>query len=70
MRLCLDEDDVSALHDAPGGRIVDAVAFAVVAVPDQPSFHCYKFELLGARLDVHKGPGADDSRSRRSGRAV
>ena len=37
---------VSALHDAPGGRIVDAVVFDAIAVPDQPSFHCLEFELL------------------------
>ena len=57
------EDDVSALHDALVGRVVDTVALAVGSVPDQqPLFHYLEFELLGVRLDVHKGPGADDSK--------
>ena len=40
--------------------MVDAVALAVVATPEKPSFHCLKLYLFGICLDARKGPNGDN----------
>ena len=63
MRRCLDENDVSSLHDATSLLVLDPVGFALLTTVPYRLFPGRGVELSGA-LDVHKGSGSDDARMR------
>lgn len=57
----LDEDGTLVLIGATGGRIVNALAPAAVAITHQPRFRRYEVKGFTVRLGVYEGPGTDDS---------
>ena len=66
MRWCLDEDDVSALHDATTLWNPDSVRFSPLALAAPLPFRSRSVEVSGV-LDVHEGSGSDNANVREVG---
>ena len=60
MRRCLNEGDVSALHDAAILWVPDSVTFVLLAIAAHLSLPGRVVELSGV-LDVHEDSGSDDA---------